>query len=119
MTQKHHVRTVSIHTCTARCDVCGTGSQASAVETLLGQGWQLGDGSGVPGTGRDVPDLCPVCATVERERAHRRAEDEARARSIATLEAGEVPLVHGRIYADAETERARADGLNRCSTRCT
>lgn len=98
MTQKHHVRTVEIRTCTAACDRCPARSQASAVETLLGHGWQLGDGTGVPGTGRDVPDLCPVCATEENERAHRRAEDEARARSIAELEAGEVPLVHGRVY---------------------
>lgn len=95
MTQKHHVRTVEIRTCTAACDRCHARSQASAVETLLHHGWQLGNGMGAA---CDRPDLCPVCATEEHQRAHRRAENEARARSIAALEAGEVPLVHGRIY---------------------
>lgn len=77
MTQKHHIRTVEIRTCTAACDRCHARSQASAVETLLGHGWRLFDERKHHDR---VPDLCPECATAEHELEQRRAEDAARAR---------------------------------------
>jgi hypothetical protein len=100
MSQKHHVRTIEIHTLTATCDECGLRSPASALDTLVHAGWRLS-------TTR--PDLCPECAEVARGLERVAGENEARAKHIAALESGEPLYVHGRVYVGTAELRTRAE----------
>lgn len=105
MTQRDHVRHVEIRTLTATCDDCDIRSLAKGIDTLIGEGWRL-----VGWSARETPrDLCPDCAEVAAGLERATAENEARARYIAQLEAGDPLLVHGRAYAGTAEHYRRSD----------
>lgn len=90
MTKVRHVRTVEIVTFTVTCDHCGEAPPTSGRDALHRAGWTLGASE----------DVCPDCRHgIEQEEA-RQAADAALARFVAELERGDVPLVHGRVYAE-------------------
>lgn len=84
-----HTRTVEIVTFTVTCDHCGTTTRAMGRDALHSAGWTIG-----------ASDTCPDCHFGMEQEAYRREADAATAAYIATLERDEVPLVHGRIYAE-------------------
>lgn len=83
-----HVRTVEIVTFTVTCDYCGAQPPTSGRDALHHAGWTLG-------ADRDV---CPDCRRGIELEAERREVERALADYIARIEAGDPPLVHGRIY---------------------